>query len=209
MPYKLVFGQAPRGALIPNGAKHVQEEELGGVTEPIVYSPRQPLQASPQTWVIQQEKLLTWTSSPSPPSSPKPQSLPSQSRTPTPAQLQLESPRPSPASPKQPESPRTPTPAEQQLESPKEPESPSSALQELESSSPFEPPSLPPSPASVKSVPITAAIPHAKQISADPDVLVAASSYYREAPTTLKHKEPNSPETRHENIRKKTRDNTF
>ena len=101
MPYKLVFGQAPRGALIPNGAKHVQEE-------PTVYSPRQQLQASPQTWVIQQEKLLTWTSSPSPPCSPKPQSSPSQSGTPTPAELQLESPRPSHASSKQPESPRTP-----------------------------------------------------------------------------------------------------
>ena len=35
---KLIFGQAPRGSLIPNGAKHVQEEELGGITEPTVYS---------------------------------------------------------------------------------------------------------------------------------------------------------------------------
>ena len=61
----------------------------------------------------------------------------------------------------------------------------------------------------MKSVPLTAAIPHAKQISADPDVLVAESSYYREAPTTLKHKEPDSPETRHENMREKARDNTF
>ena len=187
----------------------MQEEELGGITEQTVDSTRQTLQASPQTLVIQQEKLLTWTSSPSPSSSPKSQSTPSQSGTPMPVQLQLESPRLSPASPKQPESPRTPTPAEQQSENLKEPKSPSKAPQELESLSSFELPSLPPSPASVKSVPLTATIPHAKQISAAPDILVAESSNYREAPTTLKHKEPDSPERRHENIRKKARDNTF
>ena len=126
-----------------------------------------------------------------------------------PVQLQLESPRLSPVSPKQPESPRTPTPAEQQSENLKEPKSPSKAPQELESSSSFELPSLPPSPASAKSVPLTATIPHAKQISAAPDILVAESSNYREAPTTMKRKEPDSSERRHENIRKKARDNTF
>ena len=60
----------------------------------------------------------------------------------------------------------------------------------------------------MKFVLLTAAIPHAKLISADPDILVESSSY-REAPTTLKCEEPDSPETRHENMRKKARDNTF
>ena len=33
MPYKLVFGQCPRGALFPDAAKQiVQEEDLQGIT---------------------------------------------------------------------------------------------------------------------------------------------------------------------------------
>ena len=82
MAYKLVFGQPPRGALFPDAAKHiVQEEYLQGITdskesaEPVLPTTTSDTmkEKAPQTWVVKKAKVLTWTSSPasSPPISPK------------------------------------------------------------------------------------------------------------------------------------------
>ena len=53
-----------------------------------------------------------------------------------------------------------------------------------------------------------AVIPAATITSAAPDHLAFESLSSREEPATFKHKEPDSPETTHESIRKKARENT-
>ena len=203
MPYKLVFGQSPRGALFPDAAKQiVNEEDLQGITasqeqessesaEQVLptTTPDAIKEKAPQTWVVKKEKVLTWTSSPpsfpasSPPVSPKHPDYP----VPSP-----------PASLKQPETPK--------ILSPLAHVSPRSST----SSSSSELPSLPSSPVVAETIitPPSVVIPPVTITSATPDHLAFESLFSREAPTTFKHKEPDSPKTRHESMRKKARENT-
>ena len=195
MPYKLVFGQSPRGALFPDAAKQiVQEEDLQGITaskesaEPVLFTTTSDAikEKAPQTWVVKKEKVLTWTSSP----------LSSPASSPPISPMHRDSPVPSPpACLKQPEAPRTLAHV-----------SPTSST----SSSSSGLPSLPSSPVIVETIitPPSTVIPAATIISAVPDHLAFESLSSREGPATFKCKEPDSPETTHESIRKKARENT-
>ena len=75
MPYKLVFGQSPRGALFPDAAKQIVQEDLQGIraskeqessesAEQVLPTTTPDAIKAPQTWVVEKEKVLTWTSSP-------------------------------------------------------------------------------------------------------------------------------------------------
>ena len=198
MPYKVVFGQSPRAALFPDAAKQiVQEEDLQGITaskesaEPVLPTTTSDAmkEKAPQTWVVKKEKVLTWTSSlPSSPASSPPIS-PKHTDSPVPSP---------PACLKQPEAPRTLAPLAHV--------SPTSST----SSSSSGLPSLPSSPVIVETIitPPSAVIPAATISSAAPDHLAFESLSSREGPATFKCKEPDSPETTHESIRKKARENT-
>ena len=175
MPYKLVFGQVPRSALVPNAAEHiVNEEEINAVIsssrEPTSLSQSSTTSTSPgKVWIVQKEKTISWTTSPTTPIQQLPTTPIQQLSTSPIQQLPTATVEQLPATPIQ----QIPTVSEQ----PKLP-SPSGYIQTPKTSSPVN------------------------------DILREEWSS-REGPVAEKCKAAESPEDKHENIRKKARDETF
>ena len=73
-PYKVVFGQMPRHAIVPGAAQHVvQEEDIESFVQPASESsqppptespipPQQSPPVTPRTWIVEKEKIISWTS---------------------------------------------------------------------------------------------------------------------------------------------------
>ena len=71
-PYKVVFGQMPRHAIVPGAAQHVvQEEDIESFVKPDSESsqpsptespipPQQSPPVTPRTWIVEKERIISW-----------------------------------------------------------------------------------------------------------------------------------------------------
>ena len=183
-PYKLVFGQKPHSAIVPGAPKQiVLEEQLGTIVEES--APTSSLHTSPST-TSADFKL------PASPISTIPESAsPAKTWVIKTEKVITWTSSPSSSS----ELPSLPSTPSNKTSSPIAISPPSSKL-----------PSLPSTPAKKLTQPTTS-VPPFKSTSSCADILTEECTT-REGPISNKCKEADSPESRHENIRKKTRNET-